>query len=126
VLEHGLGAALDALATRSPVPVSVSFEPAERLPAPVELAAYFVACEALANVAKYARATQVEVRVWRTASIAFVQIADDGVGGADLAAGSGLRGLADRVEALDGHLCVTSPPGEGTVVTAELPVAPGA
>jgi signal transduction histidine kinase len=102
VLEHGLAAALDSLASRAAVPTKVLFETSERLPGAVELAAYFVASEALANVAKYAQATTVSMRVWRTGLIASIEIADDGVGGADDAAGSGLRGLADRVEALAG------------------------
>jgi signal transduction histidine kinase len=121
VLEHGLSAALDSLAARAVVPTKVLFEMAERLPEPVELAAYFVASEALANVAKYAHATTVSMRVWRTGQVASIEIADDGIGGADDAGGSGLRGLADRVEALEGHLRVSSPTGAGTVVTAELP-----
>jgi len=123
VLEHGLAAALDALATRAPVPTRVSFEPEERLPAPVELAAYFVASEALANVAKYARASHVAITVRRVDSLAQIEIADDGIGGADDTNGTGLRGLADRVEALDGRLRVTSPRGRGTTVHAELPCA---
>jgi signal transduction histidine kinase len=121
VLEHGLSAALESLASRSTVATTVSFETSERLPEPVELAAYFVASEALANVAKYSQATTVAMRVWRVGPMASIEIADDGIGGADDAAGSGLRGLADRVEALDGRLLVSSPPGAGTVVTAELP-----
>jgi signal transduction histidine kinase len=121
VLDHGLDAALESLAARSPVPATVDYEAAERLPAPVELAAYFVASEALTNVAKYARATSVAVRVRRSGPRAVIEIADDGIGGADARAGSGLRGLADRVEALDGTLRVHSPAGGGTVVTAELP-----
>ena len=121
VLDHGLDAALESLAARSPVPASISYETRERLPPPVELAAYFVASEALTNVAKYARATSVTVRVARTGRRAVIEIADDGIGGADAGAGSGLRGLADRVEALDGRLQVVSPPGAGTVVIAELP-----
>jgi signal transduction histidine kinase len=121
VLNHGLAAALDSLAARSPVPTTVSYEANGRLPEPVELAAYFVASEALANVGKYAEATAVSVRVSRTGGRAIIEIADDGVGGADEAGGSGLRGLADRVAALDGRLRVVSPPGAGTVVTAELP-----
>jgi signal transduction histidine kinase len=121
VLEHGLAAALDSLAARATVPTKVLFETSERLPEPVELAAYFVASEALANVAKYAHATTVSMRVWRSGHIAGIEIADDGIGGADDAGGSGLRGLADRVEALQGHLRVSSPVGAGTVVTAELP-----
>jgi signal transduction histidine kinase len=121
VLEHGLAAALDSLAARAVVPTKVMFEMSERLPEAVELAAYFVASEALANVAKYARATTVSMRVWRNGHVASIEIADDGVGGANDAGGSGLRGLADRVEALEGQLRVTSPVGAGTVVTAELP-----
>jgi signal transduction histidine kinase len=103
------------------VPTAVSCDAPERVPQAVELAVYFVTCEALANVGKYARATAASVRVSRTATGLSVEIADDGVGGADAARGSGLHGLADRVEALDGHLRVTSPPGAGTVVSAELP-----
>jgi signal transduction histidine kinase len=121
VLNHGLEAALDSLAARSPVPTRVDYEGDGPLPEPVELAAYFVASEALTNVAKYARATSASVRFARTRSRAVIEIADDGVGGADEARGSGLRGLADRVEALDGRLRVVSPPGAGTVVSAELP-----
>jgi signal transduction histidine kinase len=121
VLEHGLEPALESLASRSPVPAQVSCEVSERLAQPVELAAYFVVSEALANVAKYADATRVDVRVRRNGPHAVVEIADDGVGGADATSGSGLRGLADRVEALDGQLRVVSEPGAGTVVVAELP-----
>jgi signal transduction histidine kinase len=123
VLNHGLQAALKSLASRASVPTSVSFGSPERLPEPVELAAYFVACEALANVAKYAQATQATVRVSRRDGLAVIEIADDGVGGADESAGTGLQGLADRVAALDGTLRILSPPGAGTVVTAELPCA---
>jgi signal transduction histidine kinase len=121
VLEHGLKAALDALANRAAVATTVAYDDAGRLPEPVELAAYFVAAEALTNVAKYAQATEASVRVWRDNGAAVIEIADDGVGGADDSRGSGLRGLADRVEALDGSLRVVSPPGAGTVVTATLP-----
>jgi signal transduction histidine kinase len=121
VLNHGLQAALKSLATRASVPTSVSFESPARLPEPVELAAYFVACEALANIAKYAHATQATVRVSRRDGMAVLEVADDGVGGADESAGTGLQGLADRVAALGGTLRILSPPGGGTVVTAELP-----
>ena len=124
VLEHGLAAALQALAARSTVATTVSYEPPGRFPEAVELAAYFVASEALANAGKYAQATNVTMRVWRAGPIATIEIADDGVGGADDSAGTGLRGLADRVEALQGSLRVVSPPGIGTVVTAELPCGP--
>jgi signal transduction histidine kinase len=99
----------------------VSCDAPDALPRPVELAVYFVACEALANMGKHASATAASVRLSRTARGVAIEIADDGAGGADPAAGSGLRGLHDRVEALDGHLLVTSPAGAGTVVVAELP-----
>jgi signal transduction histidine kinase len=120
VLDYGLAPALESLATRSLVPTAVTCD-SRRLPPPVELAAYFVACEALANVAKYARATAASVQVTRSAGGIAIEIADDGAGGAHPTAGSGLHGLQDRVEALGGHLLVTSPAGAGTVVTAELP-----
>jgi len=123
VLNHGLKAALGSLASRASVPTTVAYEPPARLPEQVELAAYFVASEALANVAKYAEATMASVRVSRRNGVALVEIADDGVGGADQSAGTGLHGLADRVAALDGTLRILSPPGVGTVVTAELPCA---
>ncbi len=123
VLNHGLEAARGSQASRSSVPTTVAFESAERLPEQVELAAYFVACEALANVARYAQATEASVRVARRDGLAVIEIADDGIGGADEAAGTGLQGLADRVAALDGTLRILSPPGAGTVVTAELPCA---
>ena len=121
VLNHGLAAALDSLAARSTVPTTVSYDAEGRLPEPVELAAYFVASEALANVAKYAHATAATVHVSHANGSARIEIADDGVGGADEAGGSGLRGLADRVAALDGQLRVVSPAGVGTTVTADLP-----
>jgi signal transduction histidine kinase len=120
-LEQGLEPALEALVLRSAVPTELVAEPGPRLPGPVEFAAYFVASEALANVAKYAGASAVVVRLTRGATGATIEIADDGIGGADPAAGTGLRGLADRVEALGGRLRVSSPAGCGTVVTAELP-----
>src|SRR5215217_5483038 len=121
VLNHGLKAALGSLAARASVPTTVAYEPSGRLPEQVELAAYFVACEALANVAKYAHASTASVRISRRNGVALVEIADDGVGGAHESAGSGLQGLADRVAALDGTLRILSPPGAGTVVKAELP-----
>jgi signal transduction histidine kinase len=123
VLNHGLKAALDSLVSRASVATTVSFESPERLPEAVELAAYFVACEALANVTKYAQATKASVQVSRRNGGAVIEISDDGVGGADERAGTGLQGLADRVAALDGTLRILSPPGGGTVVTAELPCA---
>ncbi len=120
--DHGLGAALSGLAARSPVPVETLEVPSERLPAAVESTAYFVVSEALANVAKYARASRATVRVARGPERLIVEVADDGVGGADPGAGTGLRGLNDRVEALDGRLKVLSPAGGGTLVRAELPL----
>ncbi len=120
-LDHGLVPALESLATRSTVTTAVSCDAPDHVPEAVELAIYFVACEALANVGKYAEATAASVRLSRTGAGVAIEIADDGVGGADASSGSGLHGLADRVEALNGHLLVTSPPGAGTVITAELP-----
>jgi signal transduction histidine kinase len=93
----------------------------DTLPPPVEAALYFVAAEALTNVARYANATRAEVRVRRGASTVTVDVSDDGIGGADPLGGSGLRGLSDRVAALDGVIEVTSPPGEGTIVKAVIP-----
>jgi signal transduction histidine kinase len=119
--DRGLEPALDALITRVPVPVSLEVETSERLPGPVESAAYYVVSEGLANVAKYAQATQASVRVERVNGRVTVEVIDDGVGGADAAGGSGLRGLSDRLAALDGRLRVESPPGGGTRLRAELP-----
>jgi len=121
--ERGLEPALETLVHRAPVPVEVESSLDGRLPPPVEAAAFYVVSEALANVAKYAEASSVEVRIGREDGYAVVEVSDDGVGGADPAHGSGLRGLADRVEALQGRLEVDSRPGEGTRVRAEIPVA---
>ena len=118
--ERGLAPALEALAAKVPVPVTVDAD-GERLPAPVATAAYFAVSEALANVAKYARATEATVLVRRNGSRVNVDVIDDGIGGADPKRGSGLVGLADRVGALDGTLEVESPPGAGTRVHIELP-----
>jgi signal transduction histidine kinase len=123
VLDHGLTVALESLAARSTISTAVSVELLERLPAAVEVAAYFIASEALANVAKYARATSVAITVSRNANGALVEVSDDGVGGANDAGGSGLRGLADRVEALGGHLRINSPLGAGTTISAVIPCA---
>ena len=120
--DHGLRAAIEAVADRAPLPVAVDVPLDERLPETVEAAAYFVVCEALTNVAKYAQASEARVRIGRTDGTAQVEVVDDGVGGADASGGSGLRGLADRVEALGGRLVVSSPVGEGTAVRAQLPV----
>jgi len=111
------------VASRSPVPTTVAYEADGEPPQPIALAAYFVASEALTNVAKYAAATVAQVRVVRDRRWLVVEVADDGVGGADPRGGSGLLGLADRVEALDGRLTVVSPAGAGTLLRAELPCA---
>jgi signal transduction histidine kinase len=120
--DRGLRPALEAVAARSPVPVELS-TPDERLPGPVEAAIYYVVSEALANVAKYARASSVTVEVASTDGRVIAAIADDGVGGADPNGGSGLRGLADRVAALDGSLHVDSPPSGGTRIHVDIPCA---
>jgi signal transduction histidine kinase len=120
--EQGLGPALATLAERSPVPVTITELPRERLPAATEAAAYFLVSEALANVAKHAHASRVRVKV-HVGGRALVDVEDDGVGGADPTHGSGLRGLGDRVHALDGVLEIDSPAGGGTRVHAELPCA---
>jgi signal transduction histidine kinase len=106
------------------VPVELDVDAAQRLPEPVELAAYFVVAEALTNVARYACASSARVRVARVRGWVLVEVADDGVGGADAAGGSGLSGLADRVSALGGELIVSSPEGHGTIVRASIPCAP--
>jgi PAS domain S-box-containing protein len=120
--ERGLGPALEGLAARAPLPVEVDVDLPERLPEPVETAAYYAVSEALANVAKHAGPCSATVRVTCADGQTIVEIADDGAGGANLDGGSGLRGLRDRIETLDGELLVDSPPGRGTVVRAELPV----
>jgi signal transduction histidine kinase len=118
--EAGLGPALTALAERSPIPVTLAQVPSGRLPPRVEETAYYVASEALANTAKHAHATAVTINTRQHDGRLLVEVGDDGVGGAD-PDGWGLRGLADRVAALDGRLHVHSPAGAGTRVTAELP-----
>jgi signal transduction histidine kinase len=120
--ERGLEAALEGLAQRAPVPVELEAMPGERLPDRVESASYFVVAEALTNVAKYAHATKASVHVSRANGEVLVEVSDDGVGGADPADGSGLRGLLDRVSALGGTFEVDSQPGEGTTVRAAIPV----
>jgi signal transduction histidine kinase len=121
--DRGLGPALEALASRAPVPVEVSGVPDTQLEKPVEAAAYYVTAEALTNVAKYAHATSASVRLSLEHGHLRVQVRDDGVGGADPNGGTGLRGLRDRVDALDGRFAVQSPPGGGTTLTVELPVS---
>jgi signal transduction histidine kinase len=118
--DRGLGPALEALATRAPLPVELEEVPDQPLPAPIEAAAYYVVAEALTNVAKYANAKRATVRVMRAGGQATIEVSDDGVGGADPLSGTGLRGLADRVEALDGTLAVRSN-GAGTRVSAVIP-----
>jgi signal transduction histidine kinase len=118
--ERGLQEAVGELAGRSPVPVEAAV-PATRFPPAVEAAAYFVCAESLTNVAKHAEASRVHIVVTLESGRLRVVIADDGIGGADPSRSSGLRGLADRVEALGGSLAVQSPPGGGTRVMAELP-----
>jgi signal transduction histidine kinase len=120
--ERGLGPALASLAGRAPVPVRIA-APAQRLPSVIETAVYFACSEALANVAKHGRATGVDVQVHAEGGMVTVLIADDGIGGADRLAGSGLNGVADRVEALGGRLVVDSPAGRGTRLLAKIPVA---
>jgi signal transduction histidine kinase len=120
--QRGLDAALESLASRAPVPVELHSAVEERLPSPVETAAYFVVAEALTNVAKYAGATHARVEVRRENGAAVVDIRDDGVGGADAAGGTGLRGLTDRVGALDGTLEIDSPRGAGTLIRARFPL----
>ena len=121
--DRGLGAALEALASRAPVPVTIACVPTDGVPDAVATAIYFVVSEALTNVAKYARAKHATVVVRRVADNVVVEVSDDGVGGADAARGSGLRGLSDRVSALDGRLELSSPAGEGTHLRAEIPLA---
>ncbi|WP_242902453.1 sensor histidine kinase [Actinomadura terrae] len=120
--EAGLGAALVSLADRSPVPVTVRGGVAGRLPEPVEQAAYFAAAEAAANALKHAAPDRLTVSVGLTGGVLRLSVGDDGRGGADPSAGTGLLGLADRAAALGGRLTVDSPAGRGTTVTVELPV----
>jgi signal transduction histidine kinase len=119
--DRGLGAAVEALAHRAPVPVEVGELPRQRLPEQVELAAYFVVSEALTNVAKYADASHAKVAVTQTNGRLLVEVADDGVGGADPAHGTGLRGLAARLEIIEGRLEVESDQEHGTTVRARIP-----
>jgi signal transduction histidine kinase len=119
--DRGLGSAVEALAQRMPLPIEVLAVPSERLPAPVEAAAYFVVAEAITNVARYADASHASVEVSCADGGLIVTVVDDGVGGADPGNGSGLRGLSDRIAALDGRLEVSSPVGDGTTVRAVIP-----
>jgi len=119
--ERGLIAALDELTLRAAIPVELAVADTDRLPEQVEAAAYYVVSEALANVAKHAHATIARVRVQPAGGKVVIEVADDGIGGADASRGSGLRGLTDRVEALGGRLWLSTPPGQGTIVSAEIP-----
>jgi signal transduction histidine kinase len=118
---RGLAPAIGALADRVPVPVEVEIAVDERYPPAVEAAAYFLVAEALTNVAKYAQATLAQVELHRAGHELVVTVVDDGIGGADMEAGSGLRGLQDRLSAVDGTLAIESPPGGGTRLRATLP-----
>ncbi|WP_405144862.1 sensor domain-containing protein [Sphaerisporangium sp. NBC_01403] len=122
--DRGLPAAVADVADRSPVPVEVSVECSERLPSAIESVAYFVVCEALANVARHSRATRATVEGRFRDDRLVVEIRDDGVGGADASAGTGLAGLADRVSVVDGRLMLSSPPGGPTLLRVEIPCAP--
>ena len=119
--DRGLGPAVQGLADRVPLPVEVDVELPERPAAPIEAAAYFVIAEALTNVARYARAREARVEVRRNGEGVVVAVSDDGVGGAVVEGGTGLRGLQDRLAALDGRLSIHSPPGEGTTLRAVIP-----
>jgi signal transduction histidine kinase len=118
----GLGPALKALGRRSPVPVELDVRTRERLPEPVEVAAYYVVAEALTNAAKHGRASLVRIEADVVDGDLRVTVRDDGVGGANPARGSGLVGLTDRVEALGGTLTLHSPPAGGTTVRIHLPL----
>ena len=119
--ERGLPTALDELCRRAALPAHLQLDLDQRLPDRVESAAYFLVSEALTNAAKHSHASEVRVKAAYAGQVLSVEVADDGIGGAVVGCGSGLRGLADRVEALGGTLTVSSPPGRGTVVHAEFP-----
>jgi signal transduction histidine kinase len=122
LVEAGLGAAIRALARRSPLPVRVQLQVGGRLPGSCEVTAYYVAAEAFTNAAKHADASAVEILIEQADGMLRVQVSDDGAGGADASRGSGLTGLRDRVEAVGGSMTVHSPAGAGTVLTVLLPV----
>ena len=121
LIDHGLVVALESLATRAPLPVDVTIGPLEGLPPGVELTAFYLVSEALANIVKHADASQASIDVNLDEGALVLEIGDDGVGGADTRGGSGLRGLADRVEAVGGRFIVWSPSGGGTRLRAEIP-----
>jgi signal transduction histidine kinase len=119
--ETGLAGAIQALVERSPVAATITEVPRDRFPAVIEATAYFVVCEALANVAKHAMASTAQVGIRKLPGRLAVRISDDGAGGARPERGSGLRGLADRVASAGGTLRVDSPPGAGTTLEADIP-----
>ena len=121
--DYGLAVALESLVSRSPVVVELDVAVEDRLPPQVEVAAYYLVSEGLTNVAKYAHATLATVDVRRVDDTLVVEVADNGIGGADAGGGSGLRGLVDRVEALGGRLQVRSAPTMGTLLRADIPCA---
>jgi signal transduction histidine kinase len=120
---HGLKVALEQLAARGPVPVSLTVDVGTRLPERLEVAAFYVVSESLANIGKHAKASSASVDLRRSEGTVVIEVVDDGVGGADTELGSGLRGLADRVEALEGRLRIWSPKGGGTRLRADIPCA---
>ena len=120
--EQGLTPALKTLARRSAVPVELDLRTGRRLPGPVEVAAYYAVSEALANAAKHAHASAVQVELGADDAMARLTVRDNGIGGADPAQGSGLVGLSDRIEAVGGTLRVSSPAGGGTTLLIEIPV----
>jgi signal transduction histidine kinase len=121
--DRGLDAALSAVVARSPVPVRLDVDVVERPPAAVESTAYFVVTEALTNVARHAHATRAAVSIARAGDRLVVEVRDDGVGGAHIDGGTGLRGLRDRVTALGGTMHVVSPPGGPTTLLVDVPCA---
>jgi signal transduction histidine kinase len=121
LFERGLAAALDDLSRRAALPVRLDINVSGRLPEQIEGAAYFVVSEALTNAAKHSHASEVRLAASHKDGVLVLEVADDGIGGAAAGSGSGLRGLADRVEALGGRLTVSSPPGRGTTLRVEIP-----
>jgi signal transduction histidine kinase len=121
--EAGLGPALRALARRSNVPIDVDVRLDERLPTPIEAAAYYIVSEAFTNVAKHAHADVVQLKAAHDNGALTLEVRDDGVGGVDAGRGTGILGLTDRVEALGGWFALESPPGRGTTISVELPIA---
>ena len=121
--EHGLPAAVEVLAARATVPVDLECALARRLPPAVEIAAYYVVAESLTNIARHAGATRATVALRCDAEALVVEVGDDGSGGADPEGGSGLHGLRDRIDALDGSVSVSSERGRGTTVSARIPLS---